>query len=167
MLPSALHGTAPHHAVSELVAGLQGSPSKSWGEVMVVFLGQTFTNQTGQRENTRARYHEILCFYMFFVHEFVVSVSHSLDHWLMPKPSEMLLRFFVTEGAGWLRAQMGHRSCLWPCGFPTDQGCVDGHLRGLLLQVFKRLPSSRQIFLPRNTSEVEATLRSAKANIAI
>ena len=122
------------------------------------------------------RYHEILCVYMFFVHEFVVSVSHSLDHWLMPKPSEMLLRFFVTEGAGWLRAQMGHRSCLWPCGFHTDQGCVGGHLRGLLLQgqlgfhtfqVFKRLQSSRQIFLSRNTSEVEATLRSAKANIAI
>lgn len=64
MLPSALHGTAPHHAVSELVAGLQGSPSKSWGEVLVFFLGQTWTNQTAQRENTRARYPEILCFYM-------------------------------------------------------------------------------------------------------
>ena len=48
MLSSALHGTAPHHAVSELVAGLQpaaasgssaGSPSTSrpWvlGQVMV------------------------------------------------------------------------------------------------------------------------------------
>lgn len=84
MLPSALHGTAPHHAVSELVAGLQGSPSKSWGEVLVFFFRPDVdeSNSTTRKHESEISW-DIMFLYVVICFLYMNLLSPYLTAWII------------------------------------------------------------------------------------